>query len=54
MLRVKERVVKCYDAYKKELFDLHAMLLQTIHDMLALGNIKEKNKGRCRVRHMHG
>ena len=30
--------VKCYDAYRKEIFDLHAMLLHTIQDMPALGN----------------
>ena len=30
--------VKCYDAYKKEILDLHAMLVHTIQDMSALGN----------------
>ena len=30
--------VKCYDAYRKEIFDLHAMLVHTIQDMPALGN----------------
>ena len=30
--------VKCYDAYRKEIFDLRAMLVQTIQDMPALGN----------------
>ena len=29
---------KCYDAYKKEIFDLHVMLVHTIQDMPALGN----------------
>ena len=38
--------VKCYDAYKKEIFDLHAMLVHTIQDMPALGNISgQKTKG---------
>ena len=31
-------VVKCYDAYRKEIFDLHAMPVHTIQDMSALGN----------------
>ena len=30
--------VKCYDAYGKEIFDLHAMGVYTIQDMPALGN----------------
>jgi hypothetical protein len=34
----KEPVVKCYDAYKKEFFDLHALLMHAIQDMSALGN----------------
>ena len=38
--------VKCYDAYKKEIFDLHAMLVHTIQDMPALGNTSgQKTKG---------
>ena len=38
--------VKCYDAYRKEIFDLHAMLVHTIQDMLALGNTSgQKTKG---------
>ena len=30
--------VKCWDAFKKEIFDLKVMLVQTIHDLLAFGN----------------
>ena len=38
--------VKCWDAYKKEVFDLHAMLVQTIHDLSAFGNTSgQKTKG---------
>ena len=38
--------VKCYDAYRKENFDLHAMLVHTIQDMPALGNTsRQKTKG---------
>ena len=38
--------VKCYDAYRKEIFDLHAMLVHTIQDMPALGNTsRQKTKG---------
>ena len=38
--------VKCYDAYRKEIFDLHAMLVHTIQDMSALGNTSgQKTKG---------
>ena len=38
--------VKCYDAYKKEIFDLHAMLVHNIQDMPALGNTSgKKTKG---------
>ena len=38
--------VKCYDAYRKEIFDLHAMLVHTIQDMPALGNTSgQKTKG---------
>ena len=45
-LWVKEPGVKCYDAYKKEIFDLHALLLHTIQDMPALGNMSgQKTRG---------
>src|SRR5215216_5097673 len=45
-LWVKEPAVKCYDAYKKEIFDLHAMLVHTIQDMPTLGNTsRQKTKG---------
>ena len=38
--------VKCYDAYRKEIFDLHAMLVHTIQDMPALGNTSgQKTRG---------
>ena len=38
--------VKCYDAYRKENFDLHVMLVHTIQDMPALGNTSgQKTKG---------
>ena len=38
--------VKCYDAYKKEIFDLHAMLVHIVQDMPALGNTSgQKTKG---------
>ena len=38
--------VKCYDDYRKEIFDLHAMLVHTIQDMPALGNTSgQKTKG---------
>ena len=38
--------VKCYDAYRKEIFDLHVMLVHTIQDMPALGNTSgQKTKG---------
>ena len=30
--------VKCYYAYRKEIFDLHVMLVHTIQDVPALGN----------------
>ena len=30
--------VKCYDAYRNEIFNLHAMLVHTIQDMSTLGN----------------
>ena len=47
--------LKCYDSYRKEIFDLHAMLVHTIQDMPALGNTSgHKTRGRCRVCHMHG
>ena len=42
--------IKCYDAYRKEIFDLHAMLVHTIQDMSALGNTsgqKTKGDGGC-------
>ena len=42
----KEPAVKCYDAYKKEFFNLHALLLHTIQDMPALGNTSgQKTRG---------
>ena len=45
-MSVKEPAIKCYVAYKKEIFDLHAMLLHTIQDMPALGNTSgQKTKG---------
>ena len=37
-VRIDAPAVKCYDAYRKEIFDLHAMLVHTIQDMPALGN----------------
>ena len=38
--------VKCYDAYRKEIFDLHAMLVHTIQDMPTLGNTSgQKTRG---------
>ena len=38
--------VKCYDAYRKEIFDLHVMLVHTIQDMLALCNTSgQKTRG---------
>ena len=38
--------VKCYDAYRKEIFNLHAMLVHTIQDMPALRNTSgQKTKG---------
>ena len=38
--------VKCYVAYRKDIFDLHAMLVHTIQDMSALGNTSgQKTKG---------
>ena len=38
--------VKYYDAYKKEIFDLHVMLVHTIQHMPALGNTSgQKTKG---------
>jgi len=38
--------VKCWDAFKKEVFDLYAMLVQTIHDLPAFGNTSgQKTKG---------
>ena len=47
--------VKCYDAYRKEIFDLHAMLVHTIQDVAGIRpNIGAENKGRWRVCHMHG
>ena len=45
-------VVKCYDAYRKEIFDLHAMLVHTIQDMPALGNTSgQKTRGEVGVSH---
>ena len=46
--------VKCYDAYRKEIFNLYAMLVHTIQDMPALEHIGAENKGRCRVGYVHG
>ena len=37
-VRIDAPAVKCYDAYKKEIFDLHAMLVHIVQDMPALGN----------------
>ena len=37
--------VKCYDGYRKESFDLHAMLVHTIQDMPALGNTSGRKQG---------
>ena len=38
--------VKCYTAYRKEIFDLHVMLVHTIQDMPALGNTSgQKTRG---------
>ena len=38
--------VKSYDAYKKEIFDLHAMLVHTIQDMPKLGKTSgQKTRG---------
>ena len=43
---IDAHAVKCYDAYKKEIFDLHAMLVNTIQDMPTLGNTSgQKTKG---------
>ena len=43
---IDARAVKCCDAYRKEIFDLHAMLVHTIQDMPALGNtLGKKTKG---------
>ena len=44
--------VKCYDFYRKEIFDLHAMLVHTIQDMPALGNTSgQKTRGEVGVSH---
>ena len=46
--------VKCYDAYRKEIFDLHAMLAHHSRYAGIRKHIGAENKGRCRVCHMHG
>ena len=43
--------VKCYDAYRKEIFDLHAMLVHTIEDLPTLGTHGRKQREMLGVSH---
>ena len=46
--------VKCSDAYRKQIFDLHVMLVHTIKDTPTLGNTSgQRTKGDVGC-HMHG